>query len=206
VNTVPVDPPPAPRPPLGPAPLPPKIDAAGELPDPPAPLEPDEPLAVPSTDPEPVLLRPVLEPDESVLPTVLTTPPTAPVAPPPPPPLPLPPTATLVVPLLTVTLDFEPVTEPPLGRGFEPVEPVDTGGVVTLVVVDGTVTKGVVATGVVTAGTVADGVVTVVVVPGTLSAIAVAAPAAESAMAKMTVAAIRLPCAMRQRATSPADR
>jgi hypothetical protein len=79
---------------------------------------------------------------------------------------------------------------------------VETVGVVTLVVVEGTVTDGVVAIGVETAGTEADGVVSVVVVPGRLSASAVAAPPAESATAIRIAAAIRLPWAMRQRATS----
>jgi hypothetical protein len=158
-----------------------------------------------STDPDPALFRPPLEPDESVLLTVSMAPPTAPeTEPPPPPPLPPPPeppTFTPVDPALIVTSGSDPVADPP-----PPLEPLETGGVVTFVVVEGTVTDGVVATGVVTAGTVADGVVTVVVVPGRLSAIAVAAPAAESAVVKMTAAAIRRPWDMRQRATSPAKR
>jgi hypothetical protein len=108
-------------------------------------------------------------------------------------------TVTLVDPLLIVALGVlieVPVVGVLLGEG------VDTDGVVTLVVVDGTVTDGVVATGVETDGTVALGVVTVVVVPGRLSASAVAAPAAESTNAMRTAAAIRLPWAMRQRLTS----
>jgi hypothetical protein len=106
-------------------------------------------------------------------------------------------TLTVVDPLCTVTpgvLTCVPVVEVLVGGGVE------TLGVVTLVVVEGTVTDGVVAIGVETAGTETDGVVSVVVVgPGRLSASAVAAPAAESANAMRTTAAIRLPWAMRKR-------
>jgi hypothetical protein len=161
----------------------------------------DERRAPPSPDPEPVLFPVAPAPDERVVPPVMTEPPTAPVRPPPPPPL-EPPTDTFVAPPLTVTLGVEPPPER-LGGVLEPTE---TGGVVTFAVVEGTDTEGVVATGVVTAGTDTDGVPTVVVVPGRLSAIAVAAPAAESAIAKSTAAAIRLPWAMRHRATSAGNR